>query len=531
MDKTPAFFNANGSFGPGAKRNPYSNSAAELLAHMNRLGITKSLVWHTAARDYNAVWGNKRLIEEIKAVGAENRLIPSFTISPVMLYEEGAMDALRKEMAINRVRALRVFPGTLNHKLSHIEPVLEKICELKPVLFFDCWDSLNTQELLSLAERFPDIPMVYMQGMWVHLVAILDLMRRRENILVDTSWLHTPHTIEMIVEKFGARHLLFGTGYKSHNGASLAALLHADISENDREFITHKNLETLLGLPQNEKDAFSLVDTGGGSLWNKLKSGKNIDVDVIDAHGHLGPHSTNIIEQGWVVEQVKQLIPIMDKMNIKTVIVSGMQALFTEAMEGNRSLEESLRPFKGRFLGYVGFNPQNGKELIPHLDELFSRDFFIGFKLHCSSWEVPLTDPGFKPVWEYADKHRLPILMHTWEGNYDSPALLHEIAPKFPDATFIVGHSGGGDKGRREAEALALENRNVILEFCGSFTSTIPYEETIEKIGNDRIVFGTDAMFHNPVWEIGRALSMNLPDEMLNPIMGENMRRILSLRR
>lgn len=533
MKTKQMFFDANGSFGNGARFNPNYNSAADLLAHMDRLGISKSLVWNIAARDYNAMWGNKRLMEDIKAAGAGDRLIPAFAVSPVMLYEKGTMDELIKEMESNQIRAIRISPNIIGHSIKQIEPVIREIQRFKPVLFFDCWESLQTNELSDLSAKFPDIPMVLMQGMWIHLLTILDLMWRRDNIFIDTSWLHTPHTIEMIIQKFGANRMVFGTGYKSHNGASVAALLHADITESDRELIAHKNLEALLGLPESTSKDCCFIEKAAGqdSLWDRLVSGSDIGVDIIDAHAHLGPSSSSIIEQPDIETQVEYLIPIMDKCNIKTMIVSGEHAMHTDSLEGSISLEESLQPYKGRFLGYLSFNPIYGDKLIPQLDDFFSRDFYIGFKLHNDSWGVPVTDSRFEPVWEYANKHRLPILLHTWQGNNDSPAMLKDIVPKYPEAIFILGHSGGGEKGRHEAEELAIENKNVYLEFCGSFTTYVPFEESIEKVGNDRVIFGTDAMFHGTVWELGRALSMNIPDETLIPMLGENMRKIIARRK
>ena len=76
-----------------------------------------------------------------------------------------------------------------------------------------------------------------------------------------------------------------------------------------------------------------------------------------------------------------------------------------------------------------------------------------------------------------------------------------------------------------------MENPNVYLEFCGSFTASIRWEDTIKRIGNDRIVYGSDALGHSMVWELGRLLSLDVPEETLIPILGTNMRRILSKRR
>jgi len=68
----------------------------------------------------------------------------------------------------------------------------------------------------------------------------------------------------------------------------------------------------------------------------------------------------------------------------------------------------------------------------------------------------------------------------------------------------------------------------VYLEWCGSFCSSIPWEETLRAVGPRRVVFGTDAMVHDFNWELGRLLSLEVPDGTLTAILGANMRRILA---
>lgn len=68
--------------------------------------------------------------------------------------------------------------------------------------------------------------------------------------------------------------------------------------------------------------------------------------------------------------------------------------------------------------------------LVPLFDDFFSRDFYVGFKLLSSYWKIPLPDSAYNPVWEYADKHHLPILLHTWNDSYNSPVMLTEIIKK-----------------------------------------------------------------------------------------------------
>jgi hypothetical protein len=45
------------------------------------------------------------------------------------------------------------------------------------------------------------------------------------------------------------------------------------------------------------------------------------------------------------------------------------------------------------------------------------------------------------------------------------------------------------------------------------------------------MLFGTDGMLHNPVWELGRLLSLDLPEAQIRPMLGETMQGILARRR
>jgi predicted TIM-barrel fold metal-dependent hydrolase len=113
--------------------------------------------------------------------------------------------------------------------------------------------------------------------------------------------------------------------------------------------------------------------------------------------------------------------------------------------------------------------------------------------------------------------------------------MLNDIAPRYPNAIFILGHSGNGD--RPDAEKLAQENLNVYLEWCGSFVNPTDWCETLERLGNRRLVYGSDGVSwenqwgHSPAWEMGRLLSLDVSDEILLPILGDNMRSILARRR
>jgi predicted TIM-barrel fold metal-dependent hydrolase len=526
-------FNVNACVGRGAYEEPDYPDIKSLISHMDYLGIDRTLVSHTEARDVNPTWGNKRLLREISESGCESRLIPAFVISPACYYERGALDFLKESVRTGKVKALRIYPNISRFPIYMIERVLSGLREWKPAVFWDCMgvESDTIKDFSDLAAKFPEISFVITQKMWPGFGAVIDAMWRNKNIFADISWLHMRDTPELIVENFGAERLLFGVGYKSHYGAAVAALAHYDFPPDQKELIAHGNTERILGVPPlSSKLARNSAIIDEKPLWRNVRDGKVLrDVTVIDVHTHTTPFA-----RGWYMrsidpyEDTKELVSRMDRLGVQKLVITPECALFGDPVEGSLFWEKILSAYPDRFSGYLVFNPRFGAAVMENADSFFKRGFFRGFKILPSYWKEPASSPGYEPMWTHANKYKLPILSHTWDDSYNSPAMFRDWLKKYPDTTLIMGHSGGGDKGRLEAEAMAAEFPNVFLESCGTFTAKRPFEDTIKTVGGDRVVFGSDTGAHDQAWELGRYLSMPLPDNELVPGLGLNAEKIFA---
>ncbi|MEI6424801.1 MAG: amidohydrolase family protein [Lentisphaerota bacterium] len=528
-----SLFNVNALIGTGAYEEAQYPSAEYLVVHLNYLGIDRSLVSHVEARDLNPTWGNRRLLREIAESGYSERLIPAFVISPSCYYENGALDFLKESLRAGKVRALRIYPSVSRFPIMLLERILGELAQWEPSVFCDCATfgaENDIRDFISLAEKFPGISFVFTQKMWPGFGSLIDAMWRCKNIYVDISWIHMRDTVNLMIDDFGAERLLFGIGYKSHYGAAIGALAHYQIKSEQRELIAHGNVERLLKIkPLMKKISVEPQILKKKPLWDTFRKGLPLKgVKVIDAHGHVGP-----THRGWYIrnidfdEQIKVLTDQMARLGVEKTVVSAETALFGEPVEGNRFAEKYLLNHKEHFVGYLVFNPRYGKGLIAELDDFFKNGFYVGFKILAGYWKIPVTDSAYEVVWKYAGKYSLPILLHTWDDSYNSPAMLKDIVKKYPNASFLLGHSGGGTRGRIEAEELALSNSNVYLEFCGTFTTPRTFEDSMKIVGIDRVLFGSDTSAHDQAWELGKYLSMPVPDKQLIPGLGENFMRIL----
>ena len=78
---------------------------------------------------------------------------------------------------------------------------------------------------------------------------------------------------------------------------------------------------------------------------------------------------------------------------------------------------------------------------------------------------------------------------------------------------------------------MARQHPNAFLEFCGSFVHPRDWVDTIRAVGADKIIFGSDTDAHSLSWELGRFLSISLPDAELEPMLGANFLRLLARKR
>jgi predicted TIM-barrel fold metal-dependent hydrolase len=77
---------------------------------------------------------------------------------------------------------------------------------------------------------------------------LFPLLALFENLHIDISYYQVNDGIEVICEKFGAHHLLFGTGLPVFSPAApISMLMYSRISMKEKKMIGCENLRKLLG--------------------------------------------------------------------------------------------------------------------------------------------------------------------------------------------------------------------------------------------------------------------------------------------
>ncbi len=220
-----------------------------LTGEMERAGIDRALVRSAALWEESPEVGNALVSE---SCAGDERLLPSWAILPPHTGELGTVDDFVAAMREADVRALWAYPEKHRYVLNAttMGGLLEELSDRAIPLFIERRE-IGGGGLYALADRvlqdFPDLHLcVAGHGSWGEDRYFRPLMERYPNFMVDTSRYELDGGIEDICRTFGARRLLFGTKFPdTPMGGPMLTLLHADISDEDREAIAGGNLRRL----------------------------------------------------------------------------------------------------------------------------------------------------------------------------------------------------------------------------------------------------------------------------------------------
>lgn len=138
---------------------------------------------------------------------------------------------------------------------------------------------------------------------------------------------------------------------------------------------------------------------------------------------------------------------------------------------------------------------------------------YYGLKLGPAIHGVALTHGRHYDLIAVAESFGHPVYLHCLgKPGFDVEALV-VLAKDHPSVSFVLGHAGIGN-----CDFFAVDRikpfGNVFFETSGGFSSVIRY--AVERLGLERILFGSEYPLQEPQLEIAKLQVLNLPFETLN---------------
>ena len=256
------------------------------------------------------------------------------------------------------------------------------------------------------------------------------------------------------------------------------------------------------------------------TLLDRARNGEKLtDIDILDLHGHFGRYMHGVPDL-----TADGLVRVMDRLGVRAIVVSHMQCTSMHVRRGNDEVLQAMQNFPGRILGYVTLFPSSEEAATAEMKRCVENGF-TGLKLHTSNG-FPYTDPGYAGALTIANERCMPVLLHTWGSEKDEDAL-RELAPRHPDAAFLMAHSGAGDGGNR-CISLAREFDNVYLDLAYSTGPRGMVEKLVAEAGAEKVLYGSDCYFFSMTQQIGKVIGARISDADKRKILHENAQRLLN---
>jgi len=244
---------------------------------------------------------------------------------------------------------------------------------------------------------------------------------------------------------------------------------------------------------------------------------------IIDAHSHLGA-SCLALWKNEVDEEA--FIANMDKWGINKSCVNHWGITY-DPVEGNDKIANFMKKYPDRIIGFACIVPRFYKDAKDEVVRAKNELGMMGLKLHPTFNQYYADSPLVYPVVEKAIELNMPMLFHCGSDEYSHPRNLGNLAKRYPEATFIMGHMG--EDAVYEAVQVASQYKNIIPDTAGLYNLYDILNYAIYYIGEDRIIFGSDFPAYNPGPEISKVKDANITDSQKEKILGLNMKRILGI--
>ncbi|MCI8375490.1 MAG: amidohydrolase family protein [Lachnospiraceae bacterium] len=253
---------------------------------------------------------------------------------------------------------------------------------------------------------------------------------------------------------------------------------------------------------------------------------------IIDSHIHVGPMARQYVRD----YSLDGLLRHMDRLDISHAISCNTYALCELDLEfgaryASRLYEESGK----RILSYHYYTPEYQEESLRLMEEYAKEPAYVGIKIHPAFALTPAEDEAFRPAWEFADAHKLPLISHTWDITsnpkqiYAFPTRFEKYIREYPGVTFIMAHSGGRPGGIRAAVALGEKYQNVWFDIAGDIWCNGALEYISEHVGSERILYGSDYTMMDPSVMLGVVLGARLTPAEKECILYRNAKELFGL--
>jgi hypothetical protein len=234
----------------------------------------------------------------------------------------------------------------------------------------------------------------------------------------------------------------------------------------------------------------------------------------------------------------ENLLAQMEEAGIEQAVLFAVDAPILTA--SNTFVADICKEHKNKFMGFASVNPlrNNASDI---LAEAIEKLGLKGLKLHPPLQNFYPNDKKVWPVYQLASDLGIPVVFHVGTTPFGSlvklnqadPLLIDDIANDFPELKIVLTHLG--TLWHNESFMIVEKHPNVYID-----TAAYPYEiaeilteKTIMRIGEEKIIFGTDfpmpyeGKMHRLKDFVDCIMNLKISNELKEMIFSGNFERMM----
>lgn len=482
-----------------------------LLRQIESNQITLALT--TSKRGMHHQPNCEAVAETLAVVPQHKRLLPVGTLDPRRYV--GWRDDLRAIVEGGCV-AVRFFPGRQNWtpRILSFEKMVEAIAPtgMPIIVDFNGPGAGEAREWIShvahLTHRY-GVNVVMNEVSYGYLGELMTVMHEYPNVFATIRWLCLADALEVISQDGLIDRMIYGSNAPFYSMNSVRnQVLMAEISDAEKQAVLAGN-------------ALRLLNMDVGRLPVAPREVRPADIPdraIIDIHAHVG---------GFALPQPNDLadrttVPHMAaRWNVEITLVSSYNAINYDMRQGNEETRKLLDQHPS-LRGYVVCDPRDLAGSVQQMEHYFQDRRFVGVKLYCP-FGGNMATARMQALLDEVARFGRPTLIHMDEGG--SPyGGVRQACTRNPNLVIIKAH-GDDAEGARQVFDLP----NVYFEFCGSGINPGRIRRSMDVLGPERILYGTDAQLFSPWFEYGAYLDAFRTEEEAEMVLRQNPRRIFRL--
>ena len=227
-------------------------------------------------------------------------------------------------------------------------------------------------------------------------------------------------------------------------------------------------------------------------------------IKKIDAHIHILPdcvHEANPdSEDVWVYADLHKYRTMMDGIGIEKAVIMPLNDPWLMSMEFtidavHKNLYEMKQRYPGKFYAFADIDTRNTPaESVNAIRKAIQEYGLDGIKIHPNNTGVDLDSEYNRPIFDFAQEHRIPVAIHSYpnsESDRSSAYRIINILGQYPELTIIVSHMGA----YQWEQLLSTRAYVDISAILPDYVRTYGIERTNEILrmfGVGRLIFATD---------------------------------------